>query len=215
MAITQVQGRLVRSDVLVSWVDSNEDSYTVTVTEYELDDPGSPTTRTVTLTAPDDLLWLDDELDTSTDRVTYLITNNDDAATGTVTVELTGAWTYGEIDANESTIRYTTLAKVKSALGIPSAQVDRDTEITDAILAAESWIDDYCGRSFPDTSANPQYAAIPNRVTRAALLLATSFYTAEMSPDALDPFEADIRTERASNMAVQLLTGFRATFGVA
>ena len=122
MTISAVQGRIVGSDVLVSWVDTNEDSYTVTVTEYDLDNPANPTTRTVTLASPDALLWLDDDLDTATDRVTYLITNDDDAETGTVTVELTGAWTYGAPDPDASSVRYTTLAEVKRRLAIPSAQ---------------------------------------------------------------------------------------------
>lgn len=217
MALTEVQARTVADGVLVTWLDSNPDSYTITVTEYDFAESDSPTTRTVTLTSPDDLVWFDDDLDASTDQVTYLITNDNDSLTGTVTVQLTYGYSYGQVDHAESSIRYTTLAKVKTALGISSADTTRDSEITSAILSAEDWIDTYCGRQFPDTSANPELSSIPNRVIRAATLLSTAFYTAAMAPDAMDPFAADMRSQQASNMAVQLLTGFRVSegFGVA
>ena len=215
MAISEVQTRLTGGGVYLSWVDSNPDSYTITVTEIDYTDPGTTSTRTVSVTTPDTLVLFDEDVDPATDEVTYLITNDDDAATGTVTTLLSGGWTYGAPDHDASTIRYTTLAAVKLSLGVPTLDTQRDTEITSAILTAESWIDEYCGRSFADTSANPELSAIPNRVKRAALLLATSFYTSAMSPDAMDPFESELRTERASNMAVQLLSGFRVTWGVA
>ena len=68
---------------------------------------------------------------------------------------------------------------------------------------------------FPDTGGNVELAAIPVRVKRAATMLSVAFYTAEMSPDAMNPFDADFQTQRASNMAMQLLTGFRVSWGVA
>ena len=43
---------------------------------------------------------------------------------------------------------YTTLALVKSSLGIPSSVSSEDTPITAAISAAEALIDNYTGRTF-------------------------------------------------------------------
>ena len=149
MALTEMTARTVAGGVLISWKDSNPDSYTVTITEYDFADVDSPTTRTVTLTDPGELTWFDDDLDPTTDQVVYLFTNDDDAATGTVTVDLTYGFSYGQVAHDESAARYTTLPLVKSALGVPTADTSRDTEITNAIIAAEDWIDTYCGRSLP------------------------------------------------------------------
>lgn len=215
MTISAVQGREIGGGILLTWSDTNPDSYTVLVTETDFADSDDPSTRTVTLTAPDDLIWFDDDIDSGADQVTYLITNSADAETGTVTVQLVYGYSYGAEDHASSSIRYTTLALVKGSLGVSTADTTRDTEITSAILAAEDWVDTYCGRSFPDTSSNPELSSIPNRVKRAALLLSVAFYTSEMDPDAVDPYQADLRTQTASNMAVQLLTGFRVEWGIA
>jgi Phage gp6-like head-tail connector protein len=215
MTISALQARQIADGILLTWSDTNPDSYTVTVTEYDFAESDSPTTRTVTLTAPDDLVWFDDDLDSSTDQVTYLVTNDGDAEVSSLTVQVTFGYSYGQIDHAASSIRYTTLALVKGSLGIPTADTGRDDEVTSAILSAEDWVDTYCGRSFPDTSSNPELSAIPNRVKRAALLLAVAFYTVEMTSDMVNPMEADFQLQTASNMAVQLLTGFRVEWGVA
>lgn len=75
-------------------------------------------------------------------------------------------FTYGEIDYLAAAPRYTSLAAVKSRLGVTGTEWD--TEITQAIVAAELAMDIAWGRSFPDTGTNPKIPGIPVMVTQAA-----------------------------------------------
>ena len=200
--------------VLLSWTDTNEDSYTITVTEVDFANPDSPSTRTVELTTPSPLTLFDEELDADTDQVTYLITNDNDAETDTVVVQLTAGWSYGEVDATETSIRYTTLLNVKAALGIATVDTTRDTRLTQAIVAAETWIDQHCGRRFPDVGATPELSSIPEEVKLAAQYAAVAFYAATGAPGE-DAFTASLRRQDSFNMAMSLLAGYVVAWGVA
>lgn len=63
--------------------------------------------------------------------------------------------TTGSVDPLATAPRYTDLGAVKAALGIASADATLDVELTQAIVAAETAIDAYNGRSFPDPPGGP------------------------------------------------------------
>ncbi len=69
-------------------------------------------------------------------------------------------FTYGLIDyLYAGAPRYTTVDAVKKALEINDTV--NDTEIGQAIAAAELQLDVHLGRSFPDTGTNPQIPGVP------------------------------------------------------
>ena len=80
---------------------------------------------------------------------------------------MTTAPTYGPVDPLAATIRYTTLPDVKKALGINDTSFD--TELTQAVIAAEVAIDQLNGRSFPDSGDNPAIDGIPEAIRVWAL----------------------------------------------
>ena len=55
---------------------------------------------------------------------------------------------------------YTTLALVKSSLGIPDAVTSEDTAINAAIGAADALIDNYTGRTFEVSATSVETALI-------------------------------------------------------
>ena len=57
---------------------------------------------------------------------------------------------YGPVDPNVTEPRYTDLERVKARIQIPLENLNRDDELTEAIVAAEYAIDVELGRSFPD-----------------------------------------------------------------
>jgi hypothetical protein len=82
--------------------------------------------------------------------------------------------TYGPVDPLAATIRYTSLAAVKVALGVAAASTD--TAITQAIIAAEVAIDQINGRSFPDTGDDPVIDGIPEAIKVWALDASIAVY---------------------------------------
>jgi hypothetical protein len=201
--------------VLLSWEDTNgvQAGYTIDIVEVDLRDPSSSIVRSETFTAPLVKQWFDDELSSTSDQVTYTITGVTDSLTSSEIVQLTGAYAFGVPDDTASTIRYTTLADVKSALGISSADTGRDTRITQAIVAAETFIDATLGRSFPDSGAVEQLASVPERVKLAATNMSVAFYVAQSSPDGV--LESEVRRQESYQVALALLTGLQVSWGVA
>lgn len=114
------------------------------------------------------------------DSIVYAVTDLDGGApvpAPAITIrDLDDAFTYGLIDPLADDIRYTTLPIVKRRLGVPTADVDRDEDITDAIIAAEVQIDQMNGRSFPDTGANPQIAGVPRPIKQWSTDASVAFY---------------------------------------
>lgn len=75
-------------------------------------------------------------------------------------------YTYGEPDALVSTIRYADVDMVKRRIGVEDTTWD--AEITQAIISAESAMDLWWGRAFPDTGLRPRWPGIPVQVSQAA-----------------------------------------------
>ena len=75
-------------------------------------------------------------------------------------------YTYGEPDALVSTIRYADIEKVKRRIGVEDTTWD--AEITQACISAETAMDLWWGRSFPDDGINPRWPGIPVQVSQAA-----------------------------------------------
>ena len=129
--------------------------------------------------------------------------------------------TYGPVDWNVSTIRYTSLADVKQRLGLGS-DASWDAQITEAIVAAEVAIDAHLGRSFPDIDPDPVILAVPEGVKQVALAASVGVYQAGSAPfgtTGSDVFALGavnvpevIRTEVQRN---PLLTGLAVSWGVA
>jgi len=75
-------------------------------------------------------------------------------------------YTYGTVDMLADAPRYADIDAVKKRIGVEDTTWD--TEITQAIIAAETTMDVAWGRSFPDTGINPRWPGIPVQVTQAA-----------------------------------------------
>lgn len=94
--------------------------------------------------------------------------------------DLDEAFTYGVPDVAATTIRYTTLDRVKARLNISGT--DWDTELTAAIISAEIALDLNLGRSFPDTGTNPRYPFVPVPIAQAATNVAVAVAKATDAP---------------------------------
>ena len=91
--------------------------------------------------------------------------------TDTTTVTVSGLaepspYTYGTVDMLADAPRYADMDAVKKRIGVEDTSWD--TEVTQAIIAAETTMDVAWGRSFPDTGINPRWPGIPVQVTQAA-----------------------------------------------
>lgn len=128
---------------------------------------------------------------------------------------------------------YATGAQLKAALNIPSANTDRDTELTRAIDAASRAIDDHCHRFFYDsgsatarkfTTSDPYVLIVPDFHTTTGLVVATdttgdgTFDTtwsssgspADYQPEPIDPDEGRPWTRLAAIDDKTFPTGGRA-----
>lgn len=128
---------------------------------------------------------------------------------------------YGPVDWNVTTIRYTSLADVKQRLGL-GADATWDAQITEATVAAEVALDAHLGRSFPDVDPDPVITVVPEGVKQVALAAAVGVYQSGSAPfgtTGSDAFALGavnvpevIRTEVQRN---PLLTGLKVSWGVA
>ena len=154
------------------------------------------------------------------DVITWTLTGVDtsEVTTITYTVEAVEDYTYGEVDPLGASIRYTTLAAVKSRLGISSST--HDTALTQSIIAAEIQIDQYLGRSFPDTGTNPEIEGIPIPIKEAATLAAMTVWKMGDAPTGYAGGDYLNEIDVARSLWQQfdrnpLLTGYHATGGLA
>ena len=96
--------------------------------------------------------------------------------------DLDQPFTYGPVDALADTIRYTSLAEVKTRLGIADTNTDKDDLITQSAIAAEVQIDQINARSFPDTGANPEWPGVPSPIASWATDAAIAVYKRADAP---------------------------------
>jgi len=124
--------------------------------------------------------------------------------------------------------RYTTLAAVKTSLGIIDA--GKDAVVTEAIVAMESMIDAHLGTSYPqDADPNvgtgdaldpPPIEGIPIQLVKAAKLGSVALVTLDDTPygsAGSDEFFGAIEPDnagRAFNSIRPLLVGLRRSWGV-
>lgn len=160
-----------------------------------------------------------------TDGTTYTYRVSSDApdtSPGVAVVYTVGEdFTFGPVDFLPAGPRYTTLETVKRRLGIDPLNTDRDADITESIVAAETTIDAYLGRSFPDTGDNPEIPGIPEAVRAAATQAAVRVYKesdrAGLSAGSEDWF-GTIDAAGATIAVIEnnpVLVGLRASFGIA
>ena len=135
---------------------------------------------------------------------------------------MTTSPTYGPVDPLESEIRYTSLAEVKTAMGVTDSLYDAQAQ--QAIVALETMMDSYLGRSFPDTGDNPEVAGIPERVRYAALVGSMEIWKIVDSPGGtggadsegfIGMYEPGAAARVAFNSIRPILSGFKIQWGVA
>lgn len=129
--------------------------------------------------------------------------------------------TYGEVDPLADTIRYADIDVVKRRIGLDPNDTTWDTELTQAIISAEIAIDQYLGRSFPDTGDFPVIAGIPIPITQAAENTAIAVLKQTDAPfgqTGSDGLFGDLDVGdlvRAELYRSPLLAGYRHKWGVA
>ena len=126
-------------------------------------------------------------------------------------------FTYGEPAVSASTIRYTTLDRVKARLNISGTEWD--TELTSAIITAEVALDLNLGRSFPDAGVNPQYPFIPEPIRQAATNVAVAVAKSTDAPfgqSSSSDLYGELETADVVRREIQrspVLVGFRVRTG--
>lgn len=135
--------------------------------------------------------------------------------------DLEAAFTYGSVSYLNTVPRYTTIAAVKQALNI--TDTSQDTELTTAVVAAETQIDVLNERSFPDTGSNPEIPGVPSTIAVWALDASIAVY--KLRDSSAGGFEAgsdawigsiDVADEvRRSLRRNPLALGYKVAFGVA
>jgi len=132
---------------------------------------------------------------------------------------MTTPYTFGPVDPLVTAPRYTTLVDVKQRLGITNTV--SDDQLTAAIVAAEVAIDQWNGRSFPDTGDNPEIDGIPTAIAQWALDASIAVWKAADAPfgqggsDAwLGALDVAAITERILRRH-PLSLGYKVTWGIA
>jgi len=204
------------SSFLITWSLTTPEAVTITRTS------DTPDTELATLPAA-----ITSYIDTvpglaDGDTVTWTIVGN--VTMGSVDLSIVAgdpddyAYTYGDIDPLATTIRYTTLAAVKTRLGISGTQYD--TPLTQSIITAEIQLDQYCGRSFPDDGTNPAIEGIPTAIKEAATLAAMTVWKMGDAPTGYAGGDYLNEVDVARSLWQQfdrnpLLTGYHAAWGLA
>ena len=159
------------------------------------------------------------------DVLIYTVENLDSTASGltneVVIRDLEQPFTYGLINALQSSIRYTSLEEVKSRLGIPLSETAKDDLVTQSAIAAEVQIDQINGRQFPDGGANPEWPGIPQPIRAWATDAAIAVYKRADAPfgkagsdnwiGTLDVADEVERALRRNPLAL----GYKISFGIA
>ena len=95
---------------------------------------------------------------------------------------------YGPVDPNVTEPRYTSLELVKARIQIPAENLNRDDELTQAIVAAEYAIDVELGRSFPDgPGVEGESEPGPVTIVPAAVIVAATQTTIAVWKEADSP----------------------------
>lgn len=169
-------------------------------------------------------LWVDQSGlwgigDTLVYRVTDLDTLLADITTLITVPDLEAEYTFGPVDPLADQIRYTTLDAVKQRLGITN--VESDTALTTAIISAEIAIDQWNGRAFPDTGANPEIVGIPEAIREWSLDAAIAVWKAADAPFGQGGSEAWLGSLDVQNITERVLRrhplslGYKVSWGVA
>ena len=134
-------------------------------------------------------------------------------------VSLEGPFTFGLVNPLANTIRYTSLVDVKARLGI--THTESDDQLESAVIAAEVAIDQFNGRSFPDTGTNPEIPGVPQAISTWATDASIAIWKAADAPfgqgggDAwLGALDIQTITERVLRRH-PLSLGYKVSFGIA
>ena len=156
------------------------------------------------------------------DVIEYSVQDLDTLTIGLATItlaDLDAPFTFGPVNPLADQIRYTTLADVKARLGITHAETD--DLLSDAIISAEVAIDQWNGRSFPDTGANPEIPGVPQAIATWATDASIAIWKAADAPfgqgggDAwLGALDIQTITERVLRRH-PLSLGYKVSWGVA
>lgn len=128
-------------------------------------------------------------------------------------------FTFGLVDPLASTARYTTVDIVKARLGITHTEVD--DQLLSAVVGAEVAIDQWNGRSFPDTGANPEIPGVPEAIRTWALDASIAIWKAADAPFGQGGSEAWLGALDIQNITERVLRrhplslGYKVTWGVA
>jgi len=156
------------------------------------------------------------------DELTYQLENvgtTELAVASLLVAEPDAEPTYGPVDYLAASPRYTTVELLKRRLGITTTS--RDAELEATIVTAETTIDAYLGRSFPDTGSNPAIPGIPAAVSQAALEVAVRVWKSADSAGAVagsDAWFGSVDLAGAVHNVVDqnpILVGLRVSWGVA
>lgn len=130
-------------------------------------------------------LWIDQSgLWAVGDSLVYEVIDKDTVTTGVtpalIIADLDTPFTFGPVDPLASVPRYTTVEAVKDRMGITHAEAD--LALLSAVVAAEVAIDQWNGRSFPDTGDNPEIPGVPEAIKTWALDASIAVWKAADAP---------------------------------
>ena len=217
MALTAVALTATARDgsVLLEWVAT--DAGAVPDDRWEIHRDGS---LYVTLLDVDAVEYVDLEVANAT-RYSYTVTGETEAVASSAAVAVPGPRAIGHIDYLAAAARYSTIAAMKTELNLAAADVSRDAQLLQALIAAEVAVDSHFGRSFPDPSGG-EIEGIPEAVKQMSLQAAMAVVLDAGAPDGssgsddwlgalpVDKVEVIRRTIAASPLG----RGLRAGFGV-
>ena len=220
MTITLQALQTGQQQVSLVWTTSDPDPVAGFDIELDIDAAGPIGLGVASGTAR---LWVDQSgLWTVGQSLEYTVTDKDttEAATSTLVVaELGVPYTFGLVDPLAASIRYTTLDDVKARLGIKNTE--SDTQLTTAIIAAEIAIDQWNGRSFPDTGSNPEISGVPVSIAEWSLDASIAIWKAADAPFGQGGSDAWLGSIDVQNITERVLRrhplslGYKVSFGVA
>ena len=149
----------------------------------------------------------------------WLDQNADLGSTDVFVRNLSEPFTYGSVNPSVSNLRYTTLDKIKSAMGIEGN--DQDLAVQQAGISGEIQIDQTLGRSFPDTGSNPEILTVPIPIQQLALQAAIAVWKSAQAPfgsAGSDSYLGAISVENVIERELQRnpqLRGYQKAWGVA
>ena len=169
-------------------------------------------------------LWIDQSgLWTVGASLVYQVIDKDTAVIGVtpalIIADLDSPFTFGPVDPLASTPRYTTVDQVKQRMGITHAE--QDLALLSAVVAAEVAIDQWNGRSFPDTGDNPEIPGVPEAIATWALDASIAVWKAADAPFGTAGGDAWLGSLDVQNITERVLRrhplalGYKVAWGVA